>query len=77
MQRIRLTMTVCALLPATSSHAGSMGFEGSGMAKGDLGPSWRDTWVNYALTSRDAVGGLGAMRGNDFDGTKFVYTPGL
>ena len=54
-----------------------MGFEGSGMAKGDLGPSWRDTWVNYALTSRDAVGGLGAMRGNDFDGTKFVYTPGL
>ena len=23
------------------------------------------------------VGGLGAMRGNDFEGAKFVYTPGL
>ena len=27
------------------------------MAMGDLGPNWRDTWVNYALTPRDAVGG--------------------
>ena len=50
-------MTVCALLPAASSHAGPMGFEGSGMAKGDLGPSWRDNWVNYDLTARDAGGG--------------------
>ena len=119
MKRIRQTITLCALLAFAISHAGPMGFDGSWMAMGDLGTNWRDTWVNYALTSRDAVGGgylymrsddktknrelaeatytrllkrwnmpsaqanvwfvggVGAMRGNDFDGAKFAYTPGL
>lgn len=119
MKRLRQIMTVCGLLAGAISHAGPMGFEGSWMAMGDLGPNWRDVWTNYALTSRDAVGagylymrsddksksrelteatytrlvkrwnqpsaqaniwfvtGLGALRGNDFEGTKFVYTPGL
>ena len=36
------------------------------MAMGDFGPNWREAWVNYALTPRDAlgVGGL-YMRSDD------------
>ncbi len=108
-----LTATTCA------AHAGPMGFKDSWMAMGDLGPNWRDAWVNYALTARDAVGvgglymrsddklkrrdvqeitytrlvqrwnakdaqaniwfvgGIGAIEGNTFSGSKFVATPGL
>ena len=48
------------------AHAGPMGFKDSWMAMGDLGPNWRDAWVNYALTPRDAVGGgLLYMRSDD------------
>ena len=36
------------------------------MAMGDFGPNWREAWVNYAVTPRDAVG-VGAlyMRSDD------------
>lgn len=48
------------------AHAGPMGFKDSWMAMGDLGPNWREAWVNYALTPRDAVGGgLLYMRSDD------------
>ena len=110
-----------ALLAAASfaTHAGPMGFKDSWMAMGDLGPNWREGWVNYALTPRDAVGvgaiymrsddkrktrdlqeatytrllrrwnaedsqanlwfmgGVGAIQGNTFSGSKFVVTPGV
>ena len=46
--------------------AAPMGFKGSVMAMGDLGPNWRESWANYAFTARDAVGGGGLyMRSDD------------
>jgi hypothetical protein len=33
-----------------------MGFEDSWMTMGDLGPNWREVFVNYAITPRDAIG---------------------
>ena len=44
------------LLGAGTAGAAPMGFKGSWMAMADLGPDWKDVWVNYALTPRDAVG---------------------
>lgn len=43
------------LIPLTAS-AGPMGFQGSWMAMGDLGPNWREVFFNYAVTPRDAIG---------------------
>lgn len=54
------------LLSATAAHAGPMGFKDSWMAMGDFGPNWREGWVNYAFTARDAVGAGGLyMRSDD------------
>lgn len=51
---------------ATLAHAGPMGFKDSWMAMGDFGPNWREGWVNYAFTARDAVGVGGIyMRSDD------------
>lgn len=89
------------------------------MAMGDVGPNWREGWVNYAFTARDAagagalymrsddkrrsrdvqeltytrlaqrwntkesqanlwlVGGVGAVQGNDFSGSKLLLAPGV
>ena len=108
-----------AALAVCSAHAGPMGFQDSWMAMGDLGPNWREAWVNYAPTARDAVGvgglymrsddkltrrdlaevtytrllqrwntsdsqanawllvGVGAVEGNDFAGTRTMFTPGI
>jgi hypothetical protein len=99
--------------------AGPMGFKDSWMAMGDFGPGWREAFVNYAFTPRDAVGpealymrsddrlrtrelvdvaytrlvqrwnlpeaqanvwfvgGIGAVRGNDFSGSRAIATPGV
>jgi hypothetical protein len=96
-----------------------MGFKESWMAMGDFGPNWREAWVNYAVTPRDAMGGgiiymrsddkrrnrtlyeatytrllqrwntkesqaniwllggIGAVEGNDFSGSKLMLAPGL
>jgi hypothetical protein len=49
-----------------SAHAGPMGFKDSWMAMGDFGPNWREAWVNYAVTPRDAFGaGMIYMRVDD------------
>jgi hypothetical protein len=40
----------------TLAHAAPMGFQGSAMAMGDFGENWRELYVNYALTPRDALG---------------------
>lgn len=53
----RLIVSVMMWTLAATAHGGPMGFEGSWMSMGDLGPNWRDLWTNYALTPRDAVGG--------------------
>jgi hypothetical protein len=51
--------------PATGAAA-PMGFKGSVMAMADVGPNWRESWANYALTARDAVGAGGLyMRSDD------------
>jgi hypothetical protein len=96
-----------------------MGFKDSAMVMGDFSPHWREAWVNYALTTRDALGvgglsmrsddesksrtltevnytrlvtrwnlphaqanvwffaGAGAIRGNDFAGSKLALAPGV
>ncbi|XHS77294.1 hypothetical protein ACFJGW_16425 [Burkholderiaceae bacterium UC74_6] len=112
-------LACAAALGAQAAWAGPMGFKGSWMAMGDLGANWQEVFVNYALTSRDAiglsglemksddgrltrrlgeatytrlalrwnlpeaqanvwiVGGLGAVSGNDFGGSRVMATPGL
>lgn len=51
---------------AVLAHAGPMGFKDSTMAMGDFSPSWREAWVNHALTPRDALGAGGLyMRSDD------------
>jgi hypothetical protein len=45
-----------------------MGFQDSWMTMGDLGPNWREVFVNYAVTPRDAVGlSQTYMRSDDDD----------
>jgi hypothetical protein len=44
------------LLFSLKSSAGPMGFDGSFMAMGDFNNNWREAFVNYALTPRDALG---------------------
>ena len=57
---------LCALLGVATASAAPMGFEESWMAMGDASENWRETWVNYALTPRDAVGaGYIFMRADD------------
>src|SRR5262249_8438124 len=95
------------------------GFKESWMSMGDFSLNWREAFVNYAFTARDAVGpsvlymrsddktkrrdlaevaytrllkrgnlphaqanvwfigGIGAVRGNDFSGTRTMVTPGV
>lgn len=102
-----------------SAHAGPMGFKESYMSMGDFSTNWREGFVNYALTSRDAigseavymrsddktltreaaglfytrlakrwnmpeaqanlwlVGGLSAVKGNDFADTRTMFSPGV
>ena len=58
----------CSLLAllAPPASAAPMGFKGSWMAMGDLSPNWREGFVNYAFTARDAAGpSLLYMRSDD------------
>ena len=55
-----------AWLVSACAYAGPMGFNGSTMAMGDFSPNWKEAWVNYAVTPRDAFGAGGvAMRSDD------------
>jgi hypothetical protein len=116
---VRKWLAAFATASTVSAHAGPMGFKDSWMAMGDLGPNWREAWVNYAVTARDAVGvgglymrsddkqksrdlaevtytrllqrwnskdsqanvwllaGIGGVQGNDFAGTKTMFSPGI
>lgn len=115
----RLLRIAVAFCVTAAAHAGPMGFKDSWMAMGDVGPNWREGWVNYAFTARDAagagalymrsddkrrsrdvqeltytrlaqrwntkesqanlwlVGGVGAVQGNDFSGSKLLLAPGV
>lgn len=54
-------LAALTLSHATAAYAGPMGFKGSAMTMGDFSPNWQEGWINYAMTSRDAVG-VGALR---------------
>lgn len=55
-----------AAVLALSARAGPMGFKDSWMGMGDFGPGWQETFVNYAVTPRDAFGvGATVMRSDD------------
>jgi hypothetical protein len=62
----RLVSALVLSLSWGSAAAAPMGFKDSWMGMSDLSPSWREAWVNYALTPRDAVGAGGlSMRSDD------------
>ena len=67
---MRLPMVaIAASLAAGLTNAAPMGFKSSFMAMVDVGPNWKEGWVNYALTSQDAIGAGGVSMRSD-DGTK-------
>ncbi len=62
-----------------NAAAGPMGFKDSFMAMGDFNSNWREAFVNYAITPRDAFGvGATYMRSDDETKTRtleeFTYT---
>lgn len=63
-----LLVSACLLLNP-SAFAGPMGFNESYMAMGDFNPNWREFFVNYTITPRDAVG-LSATYMRSDDDTK-------
>jgi hypothetical protein len=114
-----ILFTAASAVLSLPALAAPMGFKDSWMAMGDLSPNWREAFVNYAFTPRDAVGpslltmrsddktktrelaevaytrllkrwnlphaqanvwfvgGVGAVRGNDFPGSRAIATPGI
>jgi hypothetical protein len=53
---LKAAMPCCALLSSQLALAGPMGFDGSFMSMGDFNNNWREAFVNYAVTPRDAFG---------------------
>lgn len=45
-----------AAFSSLPAFAGPMGFKESYMSMGDFSTNWREAFVNYALTSKDAIG---------------------
>jgi hypothetical protein len=74
-QKIRwliATLILTTLNPATVSAA-PMGFKDSWMAMGDFGPNWRESFINYAMTPRDAIGiSETYMRSDDKAATRYL-----
>ena len=53
---LRLILPWLAMLLSQPATAGPMGFDESIMAMGDFNNNWRESFVNYAITPRDAFG---------------------
>lgn len=110
---------VLAALVVAPAHAGPMGFKESYMSMGDLSRNWREAFINYAFTTKDAlgveavamrsdnqslsrqateltytrllnrwnlpnaqanfwfIGGIGEIKGNDFDDRRTLLSPGI
>ena len=72
----KISLIFAALLQivfAFTAQAGPMGFKDSVMSMGDFGPNWQETFTNYALTPRDAIGaGVLRMRSDDEQRTREV-----
>jgi hypothetical protein len=61
-------LITCALLLlcSTSSQAGPMGFSDSYMVMGDFSQNWKESFINYAVSPRDALGvSLTYMKSDD------------
>lgn len=73
-------MLICAaMLLSQQATAGPMGFNDSTMVMGDFNNNWRESFVNYAITPRDAWGvGATYMRSDDKSQTRtleeVIYT---
>ncbi len=67
----KLLLFAACLQASIHGAAGPMGFNESFMAMGDFNNNWRESFVNYAITPRDAFG-LGAvyMRSDDKSKTR-------
>ncbi len=64
LKNIAASVTLC--LMAKASLAGPMRFKESAMSMGDFSTDWREGFVNYALTSEDAIGSEAVyMRSDD------------
>jgi len=66
-------LLLMGLLCVDAASAGPMGFKDSWMAMGDFNANWREGWINYALTPRDALGGgVLWMRSDDETRSRFL-----
>lgn len=54
--RFKIVLPLLAMLLSQSAIAGPMGFSESYMAMGDFNNNWRESFINYAVTPRDAFG---------------------
>ncbi len=75
----QLLLLVVCLQVNNHATAGPMGFDGSFMAMGDFNNNWRESFINYAVTPRDAFGVSATyMRSDDKSKTRtleeFTYT---
>ena len=75
----KAAMPCFALLSSQLALAGPMGFDGSFMTMGDFNNNWRESFINYAVTPRDAFGVSATyMRSDDKSKTRtleeFTYT---
>lgn len=66
MKTIARIASVLLALAAGAASAAPMGFKDSWMAMADLSPDWKEAWINYAFTARDAFGAAAlSMRSED------------
>lgn len=54
--RFKTVLPLLAMLLSQPATAGPMGFNESFMAMGDFNNNWRESFINYAVTPRDAFG---------------------
>ncbi len=54
--RFNIVLPLLAMLLSQPATAGPMGFDESFMAMGDFNNNWRESFINYAITPRDAFG---------------------
>ncbi|MES2580169.1 MAG: hypothetical protein V4552_06430 [Pseudomonadota bacterium] len=54
--RFKTVLSLLAMLLSQPATAGPMGFNESFMAMGDFNNNWRESFINYAVTPRDAFG---------------------
>jgi hypothetical protein len=76
---LKAAMPCFSVLSSQLALAGPMGFDGSFMTMGDFNNNWREAFVNYAVTPRDAFGMSATyMRSDDKSKTRtleeFTYT---